>query len=166
MHVTHRIRLGALTLLAITVSVGTVAQTAPTVPKSEAEAKTAVEARQAVFKDIKTIWTPLTDMLKGQRAFDAPLVANNLTQLQGLAAKLPDKFSIDTHAFPNLKTDATDNIWGSLADFRMRADTLGTTALASANVAKGGDKGATLKAIADVGKTCGACHRDYKVKKD
>jgi cytochrome c556 len=157
-------RLGALAMLA-SVSALAVAQTAPNVAKTEADAKVAVDARQAVFKDIKTIWTPLTDMLKNQREFDAALVATNLVQLQALAAKLPDKFATDTRQFPNLKTDATDNIWGSLADFKSHADALGVAAGAAATVAKTGDKSATLKAIADVGKSCGACHRDYKVKK-
>ena len=35
---------------------------------------------------------------------------------------------------------------------------------AAAGVAKSGDKAATKKAIADIGKTCGACHDSYKAK--
>ncbi|MEO8307524.1 MAG: cytochrome c [Pseudomonadota bacterium] len=141
-----------------------VAQTAVTPAKSAADAKAAIEARQNVFKDIKKAYEPLTDMLKRKREFDAALVATNAVTLQGLVQQIPAHFTVDTHTFTDTKTLARENIWTSQADFKAKADAASTALGNLATVAKTGDQGATSKAIGDVGKSCGACHDNFKDK--
>lgn len=159
-------RVGAFAAAAV-ISVVAVAQT-PAPAKSAADAKVAIEARQAHFKEIKKSFEPLGAMLKpasnGGRELDTALVATNAVRLQALAADIPSKFNVDTRAFKDTKTDARDAIWASAADFKAKADAMGTAAAAAATVAKTGDAGATKKALIDMGKTCGACHDNFKAK--
>jgi len=162
----YRIPVGLIAAMAV-VSVA-VAQTATTA-KSEAEAKAAAEARHAHFENIKKAYEPLGDMLKpvsrGGKEVDPAVVVATAPKLVELANAIPGKFSVDTRAF-KVKTDARDAIWASAADFKAKADAMATAVNAAAAVAKGGDKGATKKAIADIGKTCGACHDNFKAKVD
>lgn len=156
-------RIGLVVAVAAVSSI-VVAQVAVTPAKSAAEAKTAIEARQTVFKDIKKAYEPLTDMLKRKLEFDAALVATNAVTLQGLVQKIPAQFAVDTHQFKDTKTLARDSIWTNQADFKSKNDATATALANLTTVAKTGDKGATSKAIGDVGKSCGACHDNYKDK--
>jgi cytochrome c556 len=143
------------------ISVIALAQTA-TPAKSAAEAKTVIEARQKVFEDMKKAYEPMTDMLKRKREFDAALVATNSAQIQALAQKIPAHLAVDTHTFKDIKTVARDNIWTNLPDIKAKSDALVTAAGNVAKVAAGGDKATTMKAIPEIGKSCGSCHDDYK----
>lgn len=157
-------RLGVMTAVAA-ISVAAISQNAGTQAKSAEEAKKAVEARQQVFKDMKKANDVMSAMLKNQREFDPALVATSAAQIQELTAKIPGAYVVDTRQFPDIKTAARDNIWASLADFKAKSE---ETARAAANVvavAKGGEKGATFKAIGAMGKSCGACHDAYKTSK-
>ncbi len=77
-----------ITVLA-TVSLVALAQGALTVPKSAAEATTAIDARKNHFKNIKKAYDPMIAMLKRQREIDPAVVATSAAQLQDLAAKIP-----------------------------------------------------------------------------
>jgi cytochrome c556 len=132
--------------------------------KSAAEAKTAIEARQKLFDDMKKTMEPLGAMLKRQRDIDATVIATNAAHLKELAGKIPDHFALDTRQFKDTKTDALDGIWASQADFKAKADVLATAAQNAITVSATGDKGATMKALADIGKSCGGCHDNFKTK--
>ena len=134
------------------------------VAKSAAEAQAAIEARQQVFNNIKKLNEPLQDMLKNKREIDAGLIATNAAELQKLAAKIPPAFQLDTRQFKDIKNRAQDGIWSSQADFSSKAEAFGKAAGNVGAVAATGDKGAIRKAIADMGKSCGACHDNYQVK--
>ncbi len=159
-------RVGVIAAAAV-VSAVAVAQTA-TPAKSAADAKVAIEARQEHFKTIKKTFEPLGAMLKplsnGGKELDTAVVATNATRLQELAQAIPAKFTVDTRQFKDIKTDARDAIWASAADFKAKADAMASAAVNAASVARSGDVGATKKAIADMGKTCGACHDNFKAK--
>jgi cytochrome c556 len=159
-------RVGLIAAAAV-ISAVAVAQTAAPA-KSAADAKVAIDARQEHFKEIKKFFEPLGAMLKpasnGGRALDTALVATNAARLQTLATEIPAQFNVDTRAFKDIKTDARDAIWISAADFKVKSDAMGTAAAAAASVARTGDAGATKKALIDMGKTCGACHDNFKAK--
>jgi len=156
-------RFGSVAALAI-ISAVAISQNAVTPAKSAADAKKAIEARQALFEDIKKANAPLAAMLKREREFDAAVVATNAAQLQTLLTKIPAAFAVDTHAFKDTKTQARDNIWAGPADFKAKADDTAKAAGALVEAAKTGDKGATLKAMGAMGKSCGSCHDNYKDK--
>ncbi len=156
-------RVGLATTLAA-VSALALAQGAAGPAKSAADAKAAVDARLELFKEIKKANEPLAAMQRRQRELDPAVVAASATQLQQLVAKIPAAYLVDTSKFKDIKTEAGDNIWQNQADFKVKADEVVKAATTLAAVAGSGDKGATMKAMADVGKACGACHRAYKVE--
>jgi len=133
-------------------------------PSPEAQAKSAIETRQGLFKLISNQMGPIGGMLRNQREFDAALVAKNAARIQTLAEIAPELFMLDTREFKATKTAALDGIWTSQADFKAKADGLAKAAGATADAAKTGDKAATLKAAAEIGKACGACHDSFRAK--
>jgi cytochrome c556 len=152
-------------MVAVTaVSAIALAQTAVTPAKSAAEATTAIESRQKLFEDMKKTMEPIGDMLKRKRDIDAAVIATNAAHLKELAGKIPAQFAVDTRQFKDTKTNALDGIWASQADFKAKSDVLATAAQNAITVSAGGDKGATMKALADIGKSCGGCHDSFKTK--
>lgn len=151
-------------VVAVSASALAVAQVAIKPAKSAAEAKTAIESRQALFKDIKKNYEPMIEMMKGKQPFDATLIAVNATNIRELSAKIPEAFAVDTRAFKDTKTEAQERVWTSQAEFKEKADATAQAAGALAGIATAGDKAATLKAIPSLGKTCGGCHDLFKFK--
>jgi len=160
----HVNRLGLAVTLLATTSVIVVAQGALTVPKSAADATTAIEARKNHFKNIKKAYDPMIAMMKREREIDPAVVAASAAQIQDLSARIPALFIIDTRQFKDIKTAALDPIWTSQADFKAKADALSVAAANAATVVKGGEKGPSLKAFSDIGKACAGCHDNYKFK--
>lgn len=151
-------RIGAAATLAV-VSVVAFSQAAPPNPD-----KSAIETRQGLFKLIANQNGPIGGMQRGNVPFDAAVVARNAARIQVLSEIIPELYVRDTRAFKDVKTGALDGIWNSQADFKGKADALGKAAATLAETAKGGDKAATLKAAAEVGKACGSCHDSYRAK--
>jgi cytochrome c556 len=151
-------------VVAVSASALAVAQVAIKPAKSAAEAKTAIEARQAVFKDIKKAYEPMIAMMKNQQPFDAAVIATNAARIQELSAKIPEAFAVDTRGFKETKSEAQDRVWLSQVEFKAKTDATVQAAANLAAVAKTGDKGATMKAIPAMGKTCGGCHDIFKFK--
>lgn len=91
------IRFGTAATLALASTLA-MSQGAP--PSPEAQAKSAVENRQAAFKLISHQFGPVSALLRGQAApFDAPAVALNAERIQVLAGMLPELFERDTREF-------------------------------------------------------------------
>jgi cytochrome c556 len=166
----YRIPVG-LIAAAAAISVA-IAQTA-TPAKSAEEAKAAIEARTAHFKAIAKAYEPMALMLKapdkGGKELDPAAVVAAAPKLIELANGIPAKFSLDTRPFKDVKTGkrervARDAVWASAVDFKAKADALATATKAAADVAKGGDKAATKKAITEIGRACGACHDNFTDK--
>lgn len=155
-------RIGFVAALAA-VSAVAVAQTA-TVAKSEAEAAKAIEARQAIFKEIKDLNDPIGRMLRRQQPVDPAIVAANAAKMKALAGRIPGAYAIDTRPFKGTKTEALDGIWASLGDFKTKADGLAEAADAAVAAAGTGDAAATQRALAGIGRACGACHDAYRAK--
>jgi cytochrome c556 len=156
-------RIGAAAALAA-VSALAFSQGAGGPPNPEAQAKSAIETRQGLFKLMSNQMGPIGGMLRNQVPFDAELVAKNAARIQTLGEIIPELFVLDTRAFKTVKTGALDGIWNSQADYKAKADALVKAAAAVTVAAKTGDKAATLKAAADIGKSCGGCHDNYRAK--
>jgi len=154
----HLIRIGMAAAVA-TISVVVFAQGGAPSPD-----KTAIETRQGLMKLISNQFGPIGGMLRKQVPFDAAVVARNAERVKMLAGMAPELFARDTRQFKDVKTLALDGIWNSQAEFKTKADGLVTAADALMAAAKSGDQAATLKAAADAGKACGACHDDFKAK--
>ncbi len=62
------------------------------------------------------------------------------------------------------ETKALPAIWSDKADFAAKGKALGDAAEKLATLADAGDTAGFATQFAEVGKTCGACHRQYKAK--
>jgi cytochrome c556 len=137
------------------------AQTAPPTPEEQAAEMTAT--RQGLFKLMGFNMDPMAAMLRNRIPFDAAQVQKSAARIEALAPMIPEVFKLDTRKF-QVKTKAREGIWNSQADFNAKADELAKAAAALSAAAKGGDKGATMKAIGAVGKACGNCHDNFRDK--
>jgi cytochrome c556 len=127
--------------------------------------KTAIEARQAVFKLIANQNQPIGGMFRPGGTFDAAVVARNADRIKMLAGMIPEMFARDTRQAPaDVKTKALEGIWNNQADFKAKADALVAAADALATAAKSGNKDATQAANGNIGKACGGCHDTYRAK--
>jgi cytochrome c556 len=156
-------RLGMAIALTAVAAVAT-SQGAGGPPSPEAQAKSAIETRQGLFKVMSSQMGPIGAMMRPTGTFNAELVAKNAARIQTLSEIIPDLFMQDTRAFKATKTLALEGIWNSQADFKAKADALNKAAMGAAAAAKTGDKAATLKAAAEIGKACGSCHDAYRAK--
>ena len=152
----------ALCALASTSAV--IAQEGGGPPTPEQQAEQAVLTRQGLLKVMGFYMGPLGGMLKNKIPFDAAKAGDSATHIAQLGSMIPDVFVFDTRKISTVKTKAQDGIWTNQADFKAKADDLVKAAQALQEAAKGGEKGATLKAAGAVGKACGACHDNYRNK--
>jgi cytochrome c556 len=133
-------------------------------PSPEAQAKSAIEARQGLYKLMATQFGPIGGMLRNTVPFDAAVVARNSARIAVISEIIPELFVNDTRTFTATKTAALPGIWTSQADFKGKADALTKAANDLNAAAKGGDKAATMAAAGAVGKACGSCHDNYRQK--
>ncbi len=124
----------------------------------------AIDTRQSLMKLISNQFGPIAGMLRKQVPFNAEVVARNAERVKVLAGMAPELFARDTRQYKGMKTQAVDGIWNSQAEFKTKSEGMVKAADALIAAAKTGDQGATMKAAADTGKACGACHDDFKSK--
>lgn len=134
---------------------------ADSAPTPEDQAKGAVDVRQSIFKLQGWTMGPLGGMLKNQIPFDAALAKTAGERLTALSQMIPAAFNADTRKF-TVETDALPLIWDYKDDFDKKAADLTEASKALAMAAESGDKGMTLRAAANVGKACGACHDKFR----
>ncbi len=142
---------------------GTVATTAV----ADGHLESAVKARQGFMQVVAYNLGPLGAMAKGEMDYDAEMAATNAANLQALAnmntgAMWPA--GSDNGALGEDKTRALPAAWA--ADSKV-GEKHQAWADATANLAAvAGDGLDALKpAVAEVGKSCGGCHDDYRAEK-
>jgi cytochrome c556 len=155
-------RIGLVTALAA--AFAAVGVHAATVAASQADATKAIEARKALFKQVKDLNDPIGKMLRRQAPMDTAVVATNAAKMQELARKIPAAFTVDTRSFKGTETTALDSIWNSEADFKTKSDALVAATGEAVTAAQSGDAAATQKALIGIGKSCGGCHDAYRAK--
>jgi cytochrome c556 len=136
------------------------AQGAPPTPEQAAQASALT--RQGLFKLQAFVFGPVGGMLRGA-PFDAAVAQKAGARLQVLGGLIPEVFAKDTHTF-TLTTKAREGIWTNKSDFDAKANDLVKAAADLEAAAKTGDADATKKAAGAVGKTCGACHDQFRDK--
>jgi cytochrome c556 len=157
-------RVVKLSLLAMCSAVAVTTALAQDAPTPEQQAQAAVDTRQGLQKVMGFEFVgPLGGMLKNKVPFDANVVQKNAANVAALASLQPDIFAVDTRKF-TLKTKAREGIWTNKSDFDAKSNDLVKASNDAVAAAKTGDKGATLKAVANMGKACGACHDNFRDK--
>jgi cytochrome c556 len=122
--------------------------------------KDAIKYRQAAMTLIGANFKPMGAMVKGDVPFNAQEFARRSKDVAAIS-------SIDVlAAFPQ-DTDgagskAKPEIWMKWDDFKKKMGDMERETAKLAEVAKGGDAAAIKKQFGETGKTCKACHDDYK----
>ena len=129
--------------------------------KSEKQAKTAVEFRQALLQLVRSNVGALGAMAKGNIPFDAEKMATNGKRLEQLSLMMSDYFVMDTTGF-KVDTAALDKLWQNQDDFNAKIGDMTKAAQALQVAAASGDEGQYKAAIGGIFKTCKGCHDDYK----
>jgi cytochrome c556 len=137
------------------------AQGAPQTP--EAKATASILTRQGLFKVQAYVFGPVGGMLRGA-PFNAAVVEKAAARIQVTGGLIPELFAADTHTFTGTPTKAREGIWTNKSDFDAKANDLVKAAADLEAAAKSGDEAATKKAAGAVGKTCGACHDQFRDK--
>jgi cytochrome c556 len=121
-----------------------------------------IAARKALMKENGAQAKTGAAMAKGEAPFDLAKAKAIFVAFENAAEKMPGLFP------PNSKTGgdtaALPKIWENMADFKAKFAKLGTDAKAAQASVKDLDSFKT--AFASMGKECGACHQDYRVKKN
>lgn len=131
--------------------------------KSPAQA--AAEYRTANMSMIGYHMGPMAMMAKGKMDFDADTFAKNAEAMAALSQFVATGFAVA----PDDSVDTIDyaskaGIWENKEDFDAKNDDFAKAAAALAEAAKSEDKDATMGKFKDLGKSCKACHKEYKEK--
>jgi cytochrome c556 len=118
--------------------------------------------RQSWFALLAANFGPMVAMLKGEMAWDDARMSAYAKQLATLGAMdVTRGFSPGTDKGT---TRAKPEIWENTEDFNKKLAAMGeATGKLEAAVASG-DRGEIIKGIAGTGKSCKACHDEYKSK--
>lgn len=118
--------------------------------------------RQSYFTLVAMNFGPLAAMAKGDMPFNAAMAQGFATDLAAV-----NQLNLKRAFGPGSDkgtTRAKPEIWSNMADFESKlADMQRETALLK-DVAAGGDAKAIAMQTGAVGKTCKACHDEYKAK--
>jgi len=132
-------------------------------PTPEQLASSATETRQSVFKLLSYNMSAISGMARGTVEFDATIAERNANRIAALAPMIPELFAArDTREF-DVETEALPLIWDSMEEFNQKAVNLANAAGTFAEVARGGDRAATIAAVRAFGGTCGNCHETFRV---
>lgn len=125
------------------------------------DAKTAISTRQANFKKMGGAMKTIKDQLGGGSPSKDAIVAAAKT-IATTARVQPQLFPAGSGASAGVKTDALATIWTQRATFDTQGKALVTEADKLLKVAQGGDFAAIRAQYGAVGKTCGACHKQFR----
>lgn len=118
------------------------------------------ESREAAMKKIGGAMGGLAAIAKGQKDYDAETVKASLTAMKEAITVFPTYFPPGSE---NDDKKASPKIWENKADFEAKAAQL--AASADALLAQlPADAAAVGAAMATLGKDCGSCHQDYRLK--
>jgi cytochrome c556 len=128
---------------------------------AQAKPDVLVKQRQAAMTLQGKYWGPIAGMASGKTPYNAETVARNAPILEVLS-KLPwDGF---TEATKGEKSGALPAVWTDNTKFKTAADNMQSAVAQLVKVSRG-DEATVKAALADVGKSCGACHDDFREKR-
>jgi len=120
-----------------------------------------VKQRQAAMTLQGKYFGPLAGMAQGKVPYDAKIVARNAGYLNVLNKMPWDGFDPST---ASEKSAALPAVYSDNAKFKKVADDMQAAVAKLVSVSKGKDDAATKAAIGAVGKSCGACHDNFRQK--
>ncbi len=128
----------------------------PVLAQAHSGATGIVKKRMETMKDVGAVMKELGAMVKGDASFDASTVARRAGDMKFHAANMPALFPEDSIHGPS---EALPQIWKDFEGFSRIASDLESAASALSLVK---DATALPPALGAAGKTCKACHSDYR----
>jgi len=122
-----------------------------------------VKKHMDAMSDIGKQMKAMASMLKGEQAFDADSVQTSATIIAGHARNIPHLFPEGSMKKPS---EALPVVWSRWEDFTKLGSTMETSAASLAEAAKIAQSIASIRnQIITVGKSCKACHTDFRQAK-
>jgi cytochrome c556 len=119
-----------------------------------------VMERMMIMKSIQNHMKVVGEMVQGKRNFTAETVKVAGKSIADHADEIPHKFPKGSIEEPS---EATHSIWQDWEKFMKLTEELKVTALAMADAAGNANDASVIRPhFADVGKTCSACHEDFR----
>ncbi len=128
---------------------------------AQAKPDVLVKQRQSAMVLQGKYWGPISGMPSGKTPYNAETVVRNAAYLDVLSKMPWDGFVESTK---DEKTRALPAVFTDTAKFKNGADALQRSITTLVKVSKGGDEASVKAAIAEVGKTCGGCHENFRAK--
>ena len=121
----------------------------------------AIKYRRGVMAVIGWNFGSMAAMAKGDMPYDAAKFARN-AEIVAFMSKLPlEGF---TPGSETGDTKAKPEIWLDMDDFKSKLEKMQNEVATLAEVAKGGDPGASKAQLGEAGKACKSCHDKYRSK--
>lgn len=130
---------------------------------SQANPETMVKQRQAAMTLQLKYLGPLFGMAQGKVPFNAETVARNAGYLNVLDKMAWDGFAESTKD-TSAKTRALPAIWAEAGKFKQASENFQAAVTQLVEASKSGDEGKMKAAVGGVGKSCNACHDDFRTK--
>lgn len=134
---------------------------------SGAMANPGVEARQALMKSIVGNVKAIAGVVKGQSDESLSDVARRAGEIETAADKMGGVFGDRVHVdnAGGVRTTASPAIWDRWAEFFNAGVNLEAAAVSLQTAAASGNMDAVKGAFGGMTKTCGACHKPFRIKK-
>ena len=147
----------------VTLVFAAVAGTAVTLPAfGQAKPETLVKQRQSAMVLQGKYFGPMNLMAQGKIPYNQQVVVRNAAFLDPLSKMAWDGFDANTKGE---KSAALPAVWGDSAKFKQAYERFEAEATKLAQVSKSGDEASVKSQITAVGKTCSACHDDFREKR-
>lgn len=126
-----------------------------------------VEARQKLMKSIVSNVKAIGAVVKGQSTESMADVARRAGEIKADADNMVGVFGDQIHVknAKGVRTTAAPSIWTNWSDFFNLGQDMAAAAATLQVTAAGGDRDAIKSAFGAMAKTCGACHKLYRIKK-
>ena len=131
---------------------------------AQAKADVLIKQRQAAMTLQGKYFGPLAAMAQGKAPYNKDTVARNAEYLSVLDKMPWDGFAESTKDEKTVKTAALPAIWKDADKFKQAQANLQDEVSKLVHVSKSGDEAAVKAQIGAVGKSCGACHGDFREK--
>jgi cytochrome c556 len=119
----------------------------------------AIKQRKAAFNVIAYNFGSIGAMVNNRKPYNKEEAIRNAATASAVAWQPYEFFMAGTDSGD---TKAKPNIWTDMAKFKLGGEKMGTEMARLAAVARDGDQAALKAQFGEVGKTCKACHDDYK----
>ena len=124
-------------------------------------AEQAIAFRKGVMQVQQWHLTPLVQMVKNARPYDAALVARNAAILEASSRMTVEGFVAGTETGT---TRALPAVWKDAAGLKTASERFQAEAAKLVAVAKGGDEKAVRAQIGEVFRSCVSCHDNFRAK--